>query len=308
MSIPDFQSIILPLLEYLADGEERSNQEIFEALEKQFCMTEEEKSELLPSGKQKVFINRVGWAKSFLRQASLIESARRGYYSITEAGKDVLSGDHPDRLDVSYLMRLPSFLASKQNKNSGGLKDIPAVRHAADGQSMMTPEEHIEFGINSIRQQLTQDLIDNILKCSFYFFEKLVVDLLLSMGYGGSRQEAGILTSKGSDEGIDGVINEDKLGLDVIYVQAKRWKGNVSRPEIQKFAGALQGRRAKKGIYITTSDFTKEAFEYAASIESKIILIDGERLAELMIEYGVGVSIVQSLQLKKVDVDYFIEY
>jgi len=307
MAIPDFQSTILPVLKYLSDGKERSNQEIYDALENQFDMTEEEKKELLPSGKQRVIINRIAWAKSYLKQANLVEAVKRGYYKITDAGMDVVFNKNPDKIDINYLMQFPSFVAFKHGKSTDAQKISSFTMQSEVCSSEKTPEEYIEFGFNSIEQKLKQEIMASIKGCSFRFFEKLVIDLLLSMGYGGSRQEAGKLTNKGSDEGIDGIINEDKLGLDVIYIQAKRWDSNISRPEIQKFAGALQGKRAKKGIYISTSIFTREAHDFAKSIDNKIILIDGDRLAELMIEHNVGLSVVQTFNLKKVDTDYFSE-
>lgn len=303
MSIPDFQSIMLPLLVLLADGAEHSNQEIYEGLENQFGMTEEEKSRLLSGGKQTVFINRIAWAKTHLKQAGLIESSRRGVYKISALGENIVRKEKPSRIDVRYLMRFPSFVQFRQGKANSKENEAVTERYGTE----ITPEEHIEFGMNSIAQKVKQELLLNIKSCSFYFFEKLVIDIILAMGYGGSRHDAGKLTKRGSDEGIDGIINEDKLGLDVIYLQAKRWENTIGRPEIQKFAGALQGKRAKKGIYITTATFTKEAYEFASSIDSKIILIDGDRLAELMIEHDVGVTTMQVFRLKKVDSDYFVE-
>lgn len=307
MTIPDFQTIMLPLLEILSDGANHSNQQIAEALGNRFALTDQEMTELLPSGKQKIFINRIGWAKSFLRQGALIVSTDRGQYRITTEGQDVLSGK-PEKIDVAFLMRLPTFVVKRHGKvnDDKGKENISGYNDEKPLDK--TPEEYIEFGFDSIIQGLKQELLDNIKKCSFYFFEKLVIDLLLAMGYGGSRQEAGSLTRKGGDEGIDGIISEDKLGLDLIYIQAKRWDGSVSRPEIQKFAGALQGKRARKGIYITTSTFTREAHEYSQRIDIKIVLIDGNRLAELMVDHGVGVAVVQTYQLKKIDSDYFVEY
>lgn len=301
MPIPDFQSTMLPLLRFLGDGKLRSNQEIYEALEGQFSLTDEEKRQLLPSGKQRVFINRVAWAKSHLKQAGLLDSPRRGYYRITERGRTLLESN-PRSIDCRRLQEFPEYVDFRTGKKTP---------HESEPQDVcseeQTPEEIIELGFKKINHNLAQELLSSIKGCSSRFFERLVIDLLLAMGYGGSRQEAGKLTGEGSDEGIDGIINEDKLGLDVIYVQAKRWENGVSRPEIQKFAGALQGKRAKKGVYITTSSFTPGAIDFAKSIDSKIILIDGERLTELMIEHGVGVSIVQTYHLKKVDADYFLE-
>ena len=296
MAIPDFQSIMLPLLIHLSDGSARSNVEIFEGLAREFKLTEEEKNELLPTGKKQVFVQRLGWAKAHLRGAGLIECPVKGSYSITQEGKDLLDGN-PSRIHVKDLLEIKDYLNVKRR---GG-----ATRPTATNEQ--TPQEQFESGYNQMMEQLAVELLKSIKRCSPYFFERLVVDLLLSMGYGGSRLEAGSTTSKTADGGIDGIIKEDRLGLDVIYLQAKRWEQNVTRPEIQKFAGALQGKRARKGVYITTSGFTDQAVEFAGSIESRIILIDGVRLAELMIEHNVGVSVEQTYELKRIDSDYFSE-
>lgn len=306
MPIPDFQMMMLPLLKCLVDGKEHQNSDIYEKLEDKFDMTEKEKQELLPSGKQRVFVNRIGWAKSYLKQAGLVESPKRGYYKISQEGSEVLA-KNPEKIDINYLMKFPSFVEFRRGKDNDNDKKLKEPIQDNCDTTEKTPEEYIEIGVDSIVKKLKQEIVLTIKSCSPLFFEKLVIDLLLSMGYGGSRQEAGRLTNKGSDEGVDGIINEDKLGLDVIYVQAKRWEGSVSRPEIQKFAGALQGKRANKGIYITTSFFTKEAQEFTKSITSKIILIDGDKLSELMIEHDVGVNVVQTFKLKKIDTDYFVE-
>lgn len=307
MAIPDFQSIMLPLLKYFSDGNEHSNQDTYDALEDQFSMTENEKKELLPSGKQRIFVNRVAWAKCYLKQAGLLDTVRRGYYRITALGHKVVFDDKLDSLNINYLMQLPSFAEFRKGRHNGTQKRAHDLCGEDNCNNGKTPEEYIESGIAAVEYKIRREIIENIKNCSYRFFEKLVIDLLLAMGYGGSRQEAGKLTSRGSDEGIDGIINEDILGLDVIYVQAKRWENTIGRPELQKFAGALQGKRAKKGIYITTSVFTKEAQEFAKSIETKVILIDGERLAMLLVEHNVGVTIVQTFQLKKLDTDYFVE-
>jgi len=291
-----------PLLAYLADGKEHSNQDIYAALENAFTMTVEEKRALLPSGKQRVFVNRVAWAKSHLKQAGLLDSQKRGYYRITTEGASFLE-KNKKIINCRMLMQFPEYVKFRSVRKNGVEKEVKTNIST----ELKTPEEYIDLGYKTINQKVSGELISNIKSCSPHFFEKLVIDLLLAMGYGGSRQEAGRITGRGSDEGIDGIINEDKLGLDVIYVQAKRWENSVGRPDVQKFAGALQGKRAKKGIYITTSSFTKEAEEYARSIESKIVLIDGDKLAELMIDHNIGVSTVQLYEIKKVDSDYFLE-
>lgn len=296
MAIPDFQSIMLPLLEFLGDRQEKSNQEINDALAEVFQLTEEEINQLLPSGNQKIFANRVAWAKAYLKRASLITSPRRGYALITDRGLTVLT-ENPEKLK-----QFPEYLAF-----SSLIKDGQNAINIGTNSRGTTPEETLELSFQNINETLSKELIIKIKECPPAFFEKLVIDLLLAMGYGGSRQEAGRVVGKSGDGGIDGVINEDKLGLDSIYVQAKRWEGSVSRPTIQQFAGALAGKKAKKGIFITTSSYTKEAQEYVSTIDSRIILIDGEYLAKLMIDHDIGVTKIRSYDLKRIDSDYFIE-
>lgn len=306
MAIPDFQTVMLPLLVYLRDGQEHSTQETLKALVEQFRLTEEERAQLLPSGQQPIFTNRVGWAKSHLKAAGLIESPRRGYYKICPRGIDVLH-TNPERVDLRLLRQFPEHLEFRKTKREAGTAE-PGPILAPEGESdKLTPEEHLEYGHQRIREQLAADLLQKVKDASPAFFEKLVVELLLTMGYGGSRQDAGKTVGRAGDGGIDGVINEDRLGLDVIYIQAKRWEGTVGRPEIQKFAGALQGQRAKKGIFITTSGFTKEAEDYVAMIDSRIVLMNGARLANLMMDHGVGVTKVASYEVKRIDSDYFEE-
>ena len=302
MSIPDYQSIMLPLLRFLGDGEVRSKREAVQFLSDEFKLSTKERKELLPSGKQGLFDNRVGWARTYLKKARLIESVRHGYFKISERGKGVLS-QNPEKIDVKYLEQFHEFVEFKKLKKNKAKKTDTVTTTPSD----VNPEETLEIAFQELQDNLSSELLRTIKDCSPYFFERLVIDVLIKMGYGGSRREAGQAMGKTGDEGIDGIIKEDKLGLDIIYIQAKRWEGSVGRPEIQKFAGALQGKRARKGIFITTSDFTKEAQAYVTNIESKIILIDGQRLAELMIEHNVGVSPVASYEIKKIDSDYFIE-
>jgi restriction system protein len=301
MAIPDFQSIMLPLLKCLADDGAKTNEEIVTCLIRHFQLTDEEVNALLESGKQRVFGNRIAWAKSYLKQAGLVESPERGIYRITKKGVELLA-DNLERINIKLLLRYPEFREFRGKRDKNGTSD--AQTHA---EEIKTPQEYIELGYKRMMYDVSKEIMENIQKRSAYFFEKLVVDLLLAMGYGGSRSDAGSLSNKGADEGIDGVINEDRLGLDVIYVQAKKWQNSIGRPEIQKFAGALMGKKAKKGVFITTSCFTKEARDFAKSIESKIVLIDGEKLAALMIECNVGVSVSQRYEIKKIDLDYFSE-
>lgn len=300
MAFPGVQDITLPLLRYLGDGEIRSNAEIYAEMAKHFSLSEDDLRVLLPSGRQPIFKNRVAWAKAFLKQARILESPARGNYVITKRGKEVLA-ENVQRLTNKYLCRFDEFVEFKKGGKNGDMQS------SCEGQSEKTPLELIEEGFLSIRNELVASIIDTIKKCSPMFFEKLVVDLLIAMGYGGSKKEAGLVTSYANDEGVDGIIKEDRLGLDVVYVQAKKWESSVSRPEIQKFAGALLGKKAKKGVFITTSSFTKEAVSFANSVEAKIVLIDGQKLAEYMIEYGVGVAVEDSYVIKRIDLGYFIE-
>ena len=299
--IPDYQSIMLPLLKYAGDKNEHHIRDAIEQLANGFDLTEEESKELVPSGQQLTFDNRVSWAKTYLKKAGLLESTRRGYFRITERGVSVLE-DRPDKINMKYLERYREFTEFRNSSKS-------VIEESGDVQKYeeSTPEELMGVGHRKLQNDLAYELLDTIKRCSPSFFERLVIDLLVKIGYGGSREDAGKAIGKSGDEGIDGIINEDKLGLDIIYVQAKKWENTVSRPEIQKFAGALQGQRAKKGIFITTSTFSKNAIEYTSVIDSKIILIDGEQLAKLMIENGVGVSKIASYEIKKIDSDYFME-
>jgi restriction system protein len=301
MSIPDYQTIMLPLLQYLADKKERSSQETFDALAKVFGLNEQERKELLPSGNQTIFMNRIAWAKTYLKKTGFIGSPKRGYYSITMRGLNELK-KNPDNIDNKYLSQFPEFADFVKTRV---LRQPPDNENTDDNKK--TPEENIEDNYQQVRNALSIDVLDKVKQCSPSFFEKLVVELLLKMGYGGSKQEAGKIIGKSGDGGIDGIIKEDKLGLDTIYIQAKRWDGTIGRPEIQKFAGALQGQRARKGVFITTSKFTQEAIDYASIIENKLILVDGNTLSDLMIDYDIGVSTVNAYLIKKIDSDYFID-
>jgi restriction system protein len=303
MTIPDYQSLMLPVLKFAGDRLEHSLRETIESLAASFHLTEQERKALLPSGKQAIFDNRVGWARTYLKKAGLVEYTRRGCFQITPLGQEILS-QQPDRIDNRFLRQFASFVEF-QGGNGDRPREIPKVPEPEE--AIHTPEEILEEGFQKIQEALTTEILERVKNCSPSFFENLVVDLLLAMGYGGSRQEAGQVIGKSGDGGIDGIINEDRLGLDVIYIQAKRWEGKVGRPEIQKFVGALQGKRARKGVFITTSDFTQEAIEYSKLVDSKIILIDGKMLAQLMIESDVGMYTAEVYKLKKIDSDYFTE-
>jgi len=302
MAIPDYQMIMLPFLKFLGDGEVHSKREAVEHLAKHFKLSDDERKELLPSGKQPLFDNRVGWARTYLFKAGLLKSVSRGNFQITERGKDVL-GQNPEKIDNEYLMQFPEFQEFKKIRK----KDKVKTKVPYTSENSINPEEALEIAFMELQENLTSELLQTVQYCSAEFFERLVIDVLVKMGYGGSRKEAGQAIGRTGDEGIDGIIKEDILGLDTIYIQAKRWENTVGRPEIQKFAGALQGQRARKGIFITTSNFTKDALDFVNNIESKIILIDGQRLADLMIEHDIGVTAVASYEIKKIDSDYFIE-
>jgi len=302
MSIPDYQSIMLPLLTFAGDGQEHSSREAINHLANEFGLTDDERKELLPSGSQALFDNRVGWATTYIRKAGLIESKKKGIFKITDRGRQVLS-ENLERLDNKYLEQFPEFIEFRTPKKKPDII-TPSPKILPDDKN---PEEILEAAVQELKEAVASELLDTIKDCSPEFFEKLVIDVLIKIGYGGSRKEAGQAVGRAKDGGIDGIIKEDKLGLDIVYIQAKKWENTVGRPEIQKFAGALQGQRARKGIFITTSNFSKDALEYAGNIENKIILIDGQQLAELMIENNVGVSTTASYEIKKIDSDYFIE-
>ena len=301
MSIPDYQTIMLPLLKFVADGKEHTLREIIESLADIFNLNDEERRELLPSAKQPIFDNRVGWATTYLKKAGVIETPKRAVYRITERGQGVLN-KNPQRVDNKFLDQFQEFKEFRARKAMPNGGTTPPKENGD-----INPEELFESAYKDLQETLTAELLDAIRNCSPEFFERLVIDVLLKMGYGGSRREAGAALGRSGDEGIDGIIKEDKLGLDIIYIQAKRWeKTTVGRPEIQRFAGALLGQAAKKGVFITTSTFSREAQDYVKGLDAKIILIDGERLAELMVEYNVGVDPVAIYQIKKIDTDYFL--
>lgn len=304
MAIPDYQTLMLPVLRLASDGSEHKFSKAVEELADEFNLSSEERNELLPSGSQAVFNNRVGWARSYLKQAGLLASPKRGFFTITQKGSELIA-TNPLCIDSSTLERYPEFIEFKSRKKEKGAESETELVATFEQESSLTPEDALASAYNKLRSALESEILIAVKESSPSFFERIVVDLLVKMGYGGNRQDAGRALGKSGDGGIDGIINEDRLGLDVIYIQAKRWEGVVGRPEIQKFAGALQGQRARKGVFITTSSFTKEARGYASVIETKIILIDGEHLSKLMAEHNVGVSTVGQYEVKKLDSDYF---
>jgi restriction system protein len=301
MAIPDYQSLMLPLLRFLGDKKERSMRETIDALAKEYGLSAEELRELLPSGKQPIFDNRVGWARTYMKKAGLLESTRRGFFRITDRGSKILS-QNPKEINVKYLKQFPEFIEFQIIKH-----ERIGENRADEDEKEKTPEELLETAYQQINDQLVSDLLKQIKAIPPPLFEKIVVELLVAMGYGGTLRDAGQAIGKSGDEGIDGVIKEDRLGLDAIYLQAKKWENTVGRPEIQKFAGALQGQRARKGIFITTSNFSKEAYDYTSRIDTKIVLIDGEQLARYMIDHNIGVSPISKYEIKKIDSDFFSE-
>ena len=299
MAIPDYQDCMLPLLEVLADGKDYHLRAVTTALADRFGLTDAERKEQLPSGQQAVIANRVAWAKTYLKKAGLVAQPSRGVVRLTDEGRAVLTGK-PAKIDNEFLRHYPSFtdfLGRTSAEPDGG--DVPP--------DAATPEEALEGSYLKLRDALADDLLERLKACSPPFFERLVVDLLVAMGYGGSLADAGQAIGRTGDGGIDGIIKEDKLGLDVVCIQAKRWKDTVGRPDVQGFAGSMEGFRARKGVLLTTSTFSKEAHEYVTRIERKIVLIDGRRLAQLMIDHDIGVATTRSYVLKKVDLDYFDE-
>ena len=303
MAVPDFQSMMLPLLQLYGDDQEHTTKENREYIARFFQLTEEDIRETLSSGTQTRLANRANWTRYYLMRAGLLEFPARALAKITGRGKAVLK-ENPPKINIAFLDRFPEFVEFRTKKGGGSGKTITPP---SPDTEQIPPLEAVENGYQTLRDELAQELLDIIKKNSPEFFEKLVVKLLVNMGYGGSIQDAGVAIGRSGDEGIDGVIKEDHLGLDVIYIQAKKWDSSVGRPEIQKFAGALQGKRAKKGVFITTSSFSREAVDFAKNIENKIVLVDGDKLAQLMIDFDLGVSPLNNYQIKKIDQDYFEE-
>ena len=300
MAIPDYQSLMLPFLQFLDDGQEHALRDAEDAIASELGLSAEERAQLLPSGNQGVFRNRVGWARTYMKKAGLLQSPRRGVFQITDRGREVLALK-PLRIDAKYLERFPEFLAFR---DAGKAEQPLSSTVTTAGE---TPEERLEAAYVELRRQLAEELLLKVQSSSPAFFEQLVVDVLVAMGYGGSRRDAGTRLGQSGDGGVDGVIKEDRLGLDAIFIQAKRWKDPVGRPEIQKFVGALQGQRARKGVFITTSSYSHEAKEYADRIDTKVVLVDGRQLADLMIDHDVAVSPSATIVVKELDLDYFDE-
>ncbi|MGI8402887.1 MAG: restriction endonuclease [Gemmatimonadaceae bacterium] len=301
MTIPDYQTLMLPLLSLLRDGQDCTVRAARERIAQQFTLSEDELRQTVPSGKKLLFADRLSWATAYMKQAGLLESARRGVYRITRRGAEVLATE-PTSIDNSVLERFAEFREFRAR--SVGTGSVESTPQAED----KTPDEQLDASYQRLRGNVEAELLSSVKAASPAFFERLVIALLVRMGYGGSLQDAGKAIGKTGDGGIDGVISEDRLGLDVIHIQAKRWDGKtVGRPDVQAFAGSLDGVRAKKGILITTSGFSADAHAYVERIEKRIVLIDGSRLARLMFDFGVGVAAVASYDIKRVDSDFFSE-
>ena len=300
MAIPDTSSIMLPLLELAADNHTHRVRDAVDLLADRLRLTDEERRARSSDGQSPRFYHRVSLAREYLKKAGLLETPGRGQFRITERGRRVLES-RPDRVDLKFLRQLEGSPGADAGEGQ------PSPPDEEPSETAVTPEEALQNAFETLRHSLAGELLDQVKQSSPAFFEELVVDVLVRMGYGGSRKDAGEAIGQAGDEGIDGIIKEDRLGLDIIYLQAKRWASTVGRPEVQRFVGALQGKRARKGVFITTSTFSREAVQYADSIDIKVILIDGKQLAELMIEHGVGVRTDTTYELKRIDADYFPE-
>ena len=301
MTVPSFQIWFMPLMQRVGDGQVHKLGDLYEQLAQDLDLTDADRAEILPSGKQHTYRNRIGWARTYLKKAGLVMSPGRGEVQITDLGRALLANP-PEKLNVSFLRAsYPAFL----DFHSASTVQPEPKGDDGSGEEAETPEETLERVHAVLSDQVVPELVERIKAAPPDFFERLVVDLLLRMGYGGSREDAGQTVGKSGDGGIDGIINEDPLGLDTVCIQAKRWEGTVGRPVVQAFAGSLEGFRAKKGVLITTSGFSKEALDYVKQIEKRIILIDGPRLARLMVKHDLGVSVVATYKVKRIDSDYF---
>jgi restriction system protein len=315
MSVPDFQTLMLPVLREFADGVEHATKDIRLRVADRLQLTPADIAELVPSGGQTRLANRVAWAHIYLKRAGLLASARRGVYRITPRGEEVLKSP-PPRIDIDFLGQYPEFAAFRSPDELPNLKstDPALLKIMTEGipssidSPALTPDEQVRIGTARIKENLVVQILERVMRGTPAAFEKLVVDLIVKMGYGGSYADAAAqVVGKSGDGGIDGIIKQDRLGLENIYIQAKRWEGTVGRPVIQQFAGALHGKNARKGVVITTSTFSSEAREYAKTSQIAIVLIDGVQLADFMIEFGVGVSDVETIEIKRLDEDYFGE-
>lgn len=304
MAIPDYQTLMLPLLKAVSDGQIHKIHSLYQKLSDEYQLTSEERAARVPSGRETTIKNRISWARTYLKKAGLIASPEKGMVQITNQGESVLK-KKPKKIDNVFLREFDAFIEFRPRS---GDKDKYGQQEDIEAEIQSTPEERLGSAYQLLRETLMTDLLEVVRNSSSDFFEQLVVDLMLAMGYGGNFEDAGRKTAKGSDNGIDGIINEDKLGLDSIYLQAKRWKDTVDRTEIDKFIGALTRQGARKGVFITTSGFSEGARAAAKGLPlSNIVLIDGKKLAQLMIDHNVGVSTKDIFEIKQIDSDYFSE-
>lgn len=307
MAVPDYQSLMLPLLKYASDGTEKNIREAIASLSDEFRLTTEDKELTIPSGKETLISNRVHWARTYLDKAGVIKRTRRSHFQITSRGQEILASN-PNELNVRILRQFPEFVEFQSPRKSI-LGDLSTGSEKIDDiqETAITPEEAIYSAEKELNNKLSTEIIERIGDMSPSFFEQLVVDLIVAMGYGGSREIVAQRIGKSGDEGIDGIVNEDPLGLDIVYIQAKRYKPDnvIGREKIQQFSGALVGQNANKGVFVTTSSFTKGAIEYAERVPQRIILINGTELANLMIRYSVGVRTERKIEIKRIDADYF---
>jgi len=305
MAVPDFQTYMTPMLHLMSDGHERRIGDIADSLAAHFSLSPIDLSEAIPSGKKSRHYDRVGWAATYLKQAVLLTSTKRGWYQITERGLEVVRARHV--VNTLFLRQFAEFQAFQSRTRSGVNGDHAALALVDDTTVEHTPDEILETGYQALRNALANDLLERVKESSPEFFEQAVIDLLLAMGYGGSRRDAARRVGRSGDGGIDGIINEDRLGLDVVYIQAKRWQDSVRARDVRDFAGSLEEKKAVKGVFITTSDFTRDAWDYVSKIGKRIVLIDGAELTQLMIDFGVGVVVRETYEVKKIDEDYFAE-
>lgn len=300
--VPSYETLMLPVLRLAADGQQHTTKEAIGPIAEAIGLSEKGRAETLPDGRNRL-LHRLEWARTYLKQAGLLVYPRRGAFAITQRGKLFLT-QHPEEITNKMLMEFPEFREFKEGRPEGS--DAQAA--VAPATESIDPEEAMQNAHVVLRNALESELLQRVKDGTPEFFEQLVVDLLLKMGYGGSRKDAGKALGRTGDGGVDGIINEDPLGLDVIYVQAKRWKENsVGRPAVQQFAGALQGRRARKGVFIATSTFSREAQDFVSNVDAKIVLIDGPRLASLMAEHDIGVTKNREYVTKRIDLDYFAD-
>ncbi|MBN56321.1 restriction endonuclease [Thalassolituus sp. UBA3500] len=304
MPIPDYQTLMRPVLVTLDTQGDMSLRNLVDLLSDQYQLTDEERRRMTPSKRSPLMYNRVAWATTYLRKAGLIESPQRGISHLTAIGRQVLA-ENPEKIDASYLKQFEAFEEFRAIDNRS---TEAAETQTIEVSEALDPTERLEQAHQELQASLADDLLAQVKRQTPEFFEKLVVELMLAMGYGGWSEKAGQATQYTNDGGVDGIINEDPLGLDTIYLQAKRYTGNsVGRPDVQAFVGALEMKRARKGVFITTSRFSRDAIDYVNMIEKRVVLIDGMQLAELMIRYDLGVTVKDTYQVKSLDTDYFAE-